>query len=233
MTNELFLAQFRSWITAMRRLAAHEPGTGACTLASAMELWLWTLEHLVQSGDAEGQKLYHSNRQGVTFPMADALCWLLASRQQILDVQELREQGPLNPAVAEGLEGTLQFLTDLCHMQAGRTAGETSRICSTLVYGYMRHPSWDGNCDSCLKPEELYAIEGLVPGASSFTSDFIREDGTHDAKAGPCVHPEGVGDFIRLRTKLDGCMAGTMLARDRAAASIQKVMIPAALDYPQ
>jgi hypothetical protein len=38
---------------------------------------------------------------------------------------------------------------------------------------------------------------------------------------------------VRLRTKLDGCMAGTMLARDRAAGSVQTVMIPAALDYPQ
>jgi hypothetical protein len=47
------------------------------------------------------------------------------------------------------------------------------------------------------------------------------------------VHPEGLGDFIRLRTKLDGCMAGSMLARDAAAESLQKVMIPAALDYPQ
>ena len=50
---------------------------------------------------------------------------------------------------------------------------------------------------------------------------------------GPQLHPEGLGDFIRLRTKLDGCMAGSMLARDAAAESLQKVMIPAALDYPQ
>ena len=72
-----------------------------------------------------------------------------------------------------------------------------------------------------------------MPGASGFTSDYVRSDGTHDAKAGPCVQPVGLGDFIRLRTKLDGCMAGAMLARDEAAESLQKVMIPAALDYPQ
>ena len=233
MTNEVFLAQFKSWITEMRRLASHQPASGACTLASAMDLWYWTLQHLLHTGDADGQRLYHSNRQGVTFPMADALCWLLASRQQILDVQELREKGPLNPAVAEGLEGTLTFLNDLCHLQAARSAGEVSRICSTLVYGYLRHPGWEGGCDSCVREDELIDIEGMVPGASAYSSDFVRADGTHDAKAGPCVHPEGLGDFIRLRTKLDGCMAGAMLARDRAAGSIQKVMIPAALDYPQ
>ncbi|MGD0578039.1 MAG: acyl-CoA dehydrogenase family protein [Bryobacteraceae bacterium] len=232
MTNEVFLAQFRTWITDLRRLAAHEPASGACTLASAMDLWIWTLEHLLHSGDADGQKLYQPNRQGVTFPMADALCWLLAARQQMLDVQHLREQGPLNPAVAEGLDGTLQFLTQLCHLQAAQAAGEVSRVCSTLVYGYLRHPGWEG-CNACATEEELYAIEGLVPGASGYTSEYVRADGSHDAKAGPCVHPEGLGDFIRLRTKLDGCMAGSMLARDAAAESLQKVMIPAALDYPQ
>ena len=101
------------------------------------------------------------------------------------------------------------------------------------MYGYLRHPGWDGGCNSCVREEEIFAIESMVPGASGFCSDFVREDGSHDAKAGPCVQPQGLGDFIKLRTKLDGCMAGSMLARDRAAGSIQKVMIPAALDYPQ
>ena len=56
------------------------PGTGACTLASAMQMWLWTLEHLQKATDPSGGKLYHGQRQGVTFPLADALCWLVASR---------------------------------------------------------------------------------------------------------------------------------------------------------
>ena len=100
------------------------------------------------------------------------------------------------------------------------------------MYGYLRHPGWE-SCNACATEDELFAIEGLVPGASGFTSEYVRSDGTHDAKAGPCVQPVGLGDFIRLRTKLDGCMAGSMLARDAAAESLQKVMIPAALDYPQ
>ena len=108
----------------MREVAARRPGTGACTLASAMELWLWTLLHLQKASDAEGAKLYHGTRQGVTFPLADALCWLLASRSQILDVLELEAKGPENPVVAEGLSGLLAFLTDLCHVQAARAAGE-------------------------------------------------------------------------------------------------------------
>ena len=92
-TSEVFLAQFRTWISEMRQLASYKPGTGACTLASAMQLWMWTLNHLQKATDPAGNKLYHGQRQGVTFGLADALCWLLASRCQILDVLELEARG--------------------------------------------------------------------------------------------------------------------------------------------
>ena len=36
-----------------------------------------------------------------------------------------------------------------------------------------------------------------------------------------------------LRVKLDGCLTGAMLAKDRAAEAVSRVMIPEALDYPQ
>jgi alkylation response protein AidB-like acyl-CoA dehydrogenase len=234
MTSEVFLCQFRHWIHELRRVAGRHPGTGACTIATAMELWLWTIEYLQQATDANGHKLYQSNRQGVTFALADALCWLLASRCQILDVEHLRQEGPKNPALAEGLEGSVQFLTGLCHLQATRAGGEVGRICAELVFGYLRHPSWDAeNCATCFGEAELQAIEGLVPGAAGYTSDFVREDGSHAHKEGPCVQSKGLRDFTRMRTKLDGCLSGGLLARDRAAESLQRVMIPAALDYPQ
>ena len=154
MTNEVFLAQFDQWMAQMREIAVRRPGTGACTLASAMQLWLWTLNHLQHATDAHGVKLYQSARQGVSFALADALCWLLASRYQILDVLELEEQGPDNPALAEGLAGLVQFCTDLCHVQAARAAGEVGRICAELVFGYGGHPAWDGEGrDSCYQAQ--------------------------------------------------------------------------------
>jgi len=233
MTNEVFLAQFRNWIHEMRQIAAIEPGTGACTLASAMHLWLWTIQHLQHAKDAEGQKLYQASRHGVTFPMADALCWLLAARSLILDVEHLRREGA--DVIQQGFDGAVQFFTDLCHVQAARAAGEVARITSEIVFGYLRHPSWDdgAQCATCFDEPELRQIESVVPGASGFTSDYYREDGRHATKAGPCVHAPGLADFSRLRAKLDGCLAGALLAKDRAAESVQKVMIPAALDYPQ
>jgi alkylation response protein AidB-like acyl-CoA dehydrogenase len=119
-TNELFLAQLENWIGGMRTIASSHPGTGACALATAMQMWLWTLRHLQEAKDADGARLYTSNRQGVTFPLADALGWLLAARQFILDVLELEHKGPGNPTIAEGLAGTLQFYRDLCHVESAR-----------------------------------------------------------------------------------------------------------------
>jgi hypothetical protein len=198
-----------------------------------MQLWLWTLNHLQKAVDADGVKLYQSSRQGVTFPLADALCWLLASRYQILDVLELVEKGPQNPILAEALPGLVNFLADLCHVQSACAAGEAGRICAELVFGYQRHPAWDvEGYDGCYKADELIALEGVIPGMSSVATDVIEKDGTHPHKAGPCAKTEGLEQFIRLRGRIDGCLTGAQLAKDRAAEALTKVMIPEALDYP-
>jgi alkylation response protein AidB-like acyl-CoA dehydrogenase len=232
MTSELFLAQFRLWIKEMRGIASERPGTGACTLATAMNMWLWTLCYTVNSKDADGNKLYHGQRQGVTFALADALCWLLASRCQILDVQELEARGGDDPGVAEGLAATLQFFSDLCHVQAARASGEVSRICAELVYGYNRHPAWDQEgYKACFQSYELDEYEGFIPGIGAFATDVITE-GVHPVKAGPCAGCAGSSDFLWLQNKLATCMTGSRLAKDRASETVAKVMIPEALDYP-
>jgi alkylation response protein AidB-like acyl-CoA dehydrogenase len=233
MTNELFLAQFQKWIREMRQVASQRPGTGACTLATAMQLWLWTLHYLQKATDPSGAKLYHSSRQAVTFPLADALCWLLAARQFILDVGELEEKGPENPLVAEGLAGLVNFYTDLCHVQSARAAGEVGRICAELAFGFKPHPAWneeDGR--NCYHSDELAVLEGTFFGLDSVATDVVNEDGSHPAKAGPCAQIEELDRFLRLRNRLDACLTGAFLAKDRAADALRKVMIPEALDYP-
>ncbi len=231
MTSDVFLAQFRAWTGGMRRVASRHPDTGACTLASAMQMWLWTLNYLQNSTDAAGDKLYHGNRQGVTFPMADALCWLLASRSQILDVIELGRQGERDPVLAEILPGTLQFFRDLCHVQAAQAAGEVNRICAELVFGYNQHPSWNdqGHCFSAC---ELGEFEQTMPGITAFAVDVVGDDGSHPQKAGPCAGCEGATGFLALQNKLSRCLSGSRLAKDRAAETVSSVMIPEALDYP-
>ncbi|MFT3782046.1 MAG: acyl-CoA dehydrogenase family protein [Nibricoccus sp.] len=187
MTNEVFLALYRTWITELRAIASSKPEIGATTLANAMELWLWSLEHLQTAKDAAGSKLFSGNRHGVVFPMVDALCWLLASRQQILDVLELEAKGPANPTVAEGLAGYVNFFSDLAAVQAASAAGRASTTCAQLVYGFN------------------------APG--------VGLNGSGDA-------------FAKLRLAVDASLAGSHLAKDRAAEALTKVMIPEALDYP-
>ncbi|THB72063.1 MAG: acyl-CoA dehydrogenase [Desulfovibrio sp.] len=189
MTSEVFLAIYELWIKQLKDLAKANPGSGACVLAAAMEMWLWTLKYLQTTKDANGKKLYHGKRQGVTFPMADALCWVLAPRYFYLDVLELKDKGPMNPVLAEGMEGLAQFYADMAHVQAARAAGEVSRICSELVYGYMADCGCKGGCD-------------------------------------------GLDEFSKLRQAVDSCLAGSRLAKDRAAHALTQVMIPEALDYP-
>jgi alkylation response protein AidB-like acyl-CoA dehydrogenase len=236
MANGLFLEQLQRWIRELREIASERPGTGACTLATAMQLWLWTLQHLQEGKDADGAKLYHKTRQGVTFALADALCWLLACRYQILDVLHLEKEGAANAALADGLPGLVNFLTDLCHVQSGRAAGEVSRICAELVYGYNRHPAWtQESCNACFGAEELDVLEGLIPGIAGSApayGDVTPTGASHPIKAGPCVCHTGLEAFIRLRSKLDGCLTGVRLAKDQAAEALTRIMIPEALDYP-
>ncbi len=132
----VFKTYFQTWIDKLNAIAETHPATGAKALAAGMDMWRFTLDYLQANKDVNGVKLWGSARQGVTFPMADAFSWLAASYQHILDVVELAENGAMNPAVAEGLEGNVAFFSDLCHIQVARAVGEAARICTELFYGY-------------------------------------------------------------------------------------------------
>lgn len=159
MASEVFLSVFKLWIHEMRDLAARRSDVGAGALAASMELWQWSLAHLQKAADTDGVRLFSSNRQGVTFPLADALCWLLASRQQILDVMELEANGAQMPTLSESLPGTVRFLADLCQVQAAAAAGEAARICAELVFGYRDAADCQAKVGS--SPEDLQTFGQL------------------------------------------------------------------------
>lgn len=133
MTNEIFLAQYRQWIRQLQNIKQQNTlELGAGLLASAMQFWLESLSFLQTNKDANGARLYSSNRQGVNFPLSDALCWLLAVKYFIDDILELRNHVEENP----NFQGFVNFFADLATVQAFRAAGESVRICTELVYGY-------------------------------------------------------------------------------------------------
>jgi hypothetical protein len=204
MADPVFLAIVEAWIEKLAQTAKDRPGVGASVLMSGFKLWLWTLRHLQQAKDENGRKLFHGKRQGVTFPMADAVSWLVGPWYMLQDVLELEAQGAGNPVLAEGLEGMVQFYLDLFHVQAARAAGEASRICAELVFGYRQE----------------------VPGQCACQAH--GDDVTFE----PCIQTKGLEEFLALRSHVDGCMTGCRRAKERAAQALTGVMIPEALDYP-
>ena len=191
------------WIGQMRRVAGERPATGACTVASAMELWAWTFDHL-HEGRLPGN-LPDAHSYGP--PLVEALGALLASRALVL----------------ETVPGGDPVSGDVCHAHVARACGEAARILADLVFGSLRHPAWDTDAHTCYHAEDLETLEEYVPGLASTAraySDVIEADGTHRDKAGPCVRFDGVEEFARLRAKLDGCLAGGHIARTRAAEAL-------------
>ena len=97
-------------------------------------------------------------------------------------------------------------------------------------------PAWEqASCSACYSADELESLEGIIPGidgSARACADVTEANESQPLKAGPCVQLTGLEAFVRLRLKLDGCLTGARLAKDRAADALTKVMIPEALDYP-
>jgi hypothetical protein len=70
-------------------------------------------------------------------------------------------------------------------------------------------------------------MESLIPGLAGLACGHPSVN-----EFGPCSRFNGLDEFTRLRGRLDGCLTGSRLAKDRAADAVSKVMIPEALDYP-
>jgi len=79
---------------------------------------------------------------------------------------------------------------------------------------------------SCFLAGELDELEGTMPGISAMAFDVLAADGTHPQKAGPCAGCAGNEDFLRMQSRLTACLSGSRLAKDRAADTVARVMIP-------
>ncbi len=199
-----FSEQLPTWIGEMRRVANDHPGTGACAVATALELWSWTANHVARTRGAN--RGFEADAYSV--PLIEALGWLLASRALVIEAAGASD-GPL---------------ADTCHAHVAHACGEAARVCAQLVFGSLRHPAWATDLACCYTAQDLDALEDYVPGLTSTArayTDVVEADGSHQPKAGPCVHFEGVDEFVRLRTKLDGCLAGAHIAKVRAAAALK------------
>ena len=236
MTNELFLAQFRQWIKDMR--GDRQPAPGDRGLHPGERHGALALDPRLP---AEGQGRRRQSplplaapRGGLSrSPMPSAGCSPRASRSSTCSNWKRRARRIRS--LAEGLAGFVNFFSDLCHVQAARAAGEVGRICAELVYGYNRHPDWCRDAmEICFQGEQLDALECIMPGIAGYGRAMGRGGGGRHAtprKPAP-ARPTSLQTFMLLRQRLDICLTGARLAKDRAATAVSKVMIPEALDYP-
>jgi hypothetical protein len=213
LSDEL-LSRMPAWVRELREVASERPGTGACTLASAFELWLWTTNHFRSGAGATEESASQALDE-----LAEILCPLLAGRSLALE---------LTGGSAAGSPAEMELRSDLSHVQAARASTSVAGVCAELVFGYRRHLVWDAEgCATCYAVDELDELEALMPGIASgahVSPDIIETDGSHPAKAGPCARFEGLDAFMRLRNRLDGCLTGARFAKERAVAAIARSM---------
>ena len=208
-TSPAFLAAVPGWARELREIAVTRAETGACTVATALQVWTWTMEYFAAA----------SNPHASAIPeLAEAFCPLLAARARILEIAAGTRVGP----------GNGDFASDVCHVHAAHASAAAGTACAELVFGYRRHLAWDAEgCATCYGGDELDELEGLIPGIASGArahADVVEADGSHASKAGPCARFDGVETFTRLRARLDGCLTGARLAKDRAAAALPQVV---------
>ncbi|HSP34728.1 MAG TPA: hypothetical protein VLU46_10470 [Thermoanaerobaculia bacterium] len=188
----------RAWMRELREVASAWPDSGACTVATALKLWSWTLDH------------FRRTDPNAVDELADAVCPLIAARCFVLDA--ITEKSALR--------------SDLSHVYAAHVSALAGAACAELVFGYRKHLVWDAEgCAACFVSEDLDDLEAVMPGITAgagTTVDVINADGTHPAKRGPCVRFDGLDAFMRLRNRLDGCLTGARFAKDRAAATLAR-----------
>jgi hypothetical protein len=203
-TSSEFQALLPVWMRELREGAAACPDTGACTVATALRVWSWSMQHLRATPQAIDE-------------LIDTLCPLLAARSLALESQ----------GSAPVTEASLR--RDLSHVYAARVSALAGATCAELVFGYRRHLVWDAEgCEACYAADELDDLEAMIPGMASgarTTPDVIEADGSHAAKEGPCVRFDGVDTFMKMRNRLDGCLTGARIAKDRAAAAIVRATL--------
>ena len=127
-----FLETFQTWTEDLERHGQRSSRLGIRNLTCAMKLWSWTLGHLRQQTDSRGTRLFCDARQGVTFPMADSLCKLLAARSFTLDVLELERicsHGALTTF-------TSSIFFDLSAVASASASGSAGQTCVELLFGY-------------------------------------------------------------------------------------------------
>ena len=234
MMNELFLAQFRQWIKDMRGIAAgargpepapwqapwssgsgpsitcRNPRTPTGNLSTIHRVTGWFFRSSMPSAGCSP----HGSRSSI--------CWSWKKK-----APRIRWWPKVWP------DSSISSATCATSRQPGPPARSAASA-----------PSWStatiATRTGAEMPRDLLPgratgrLECIMPGIADYgraTGNAVEADGSHASKAGPC-RQTSLQTFKVLRHRLDICLTGSRLAKDRAAMAVSKVMIPEALDYP-
>ena len=227
MTDELFLAQFegvdpRDARTSRRARPAPAPARSPppCSCGSGR------YQHLAERDRRRRREALPAPRQGVTFPLADALCWLLAARMPDPRRGRARRRRAGGRSLGGGARPAQpRFFADLCHVQAARAAGEVGPHLRRAGLR-LQPPPGVGRATgarACCQANELDALEALIPGLARLRdTDVIEPTAAHPARRALRVAARARPTSPTLRVKLDGCLTGAQLAKDRAAEALSQ-----------
>ena len=176
-------------------------------------------DYLQKATDPTGGKLYHGAAPGRD--LRPGRCAELADRFALPDsgCAGTGSARRSDPVAGEGLVGTVQFLNDLCHVQAA-AAGEVSRICAELVFGYTP-PSGMGRKGTC---SHLLFRTANLTNLNKPCPAFRRWPSMLSARTAAIQESRPVrglrryqATFSGCRPSLPTCLTGSRLAKDRAA----------------
>ena len=160
MHNEVFLARLKAWEKELRACPA-AASNGANALAAALEMWRWTADFAKRAKDPDGRKLGVSQRQGVVFPLADALAGLMAAKSFHADIKFLALNGKDHPTVGPELDGYLNTFNDLLGTVVADVAGEAGRICALVAYGFNAASAEDKAAFAVLRAALDESLSGI------------------------------------------------------------------------
>jgi hypothetical protein len=162
-----FSESIEEWTREIREIG------GPC-LAAGMDLWRFVFGQLKEREEARGAGLCSDASQAVAFPLADALCRLVAAGALAVGVRDLRNSNrgdARKPRMAP-----VRFLADLAAINAARTAGAVGETCAHLLLGPAPRASLSG--ESLRSYGQLRArLDVLLRGSAGVRSraaKFVR-----------------------------------------------------------
>ncbi len=162
-------------------------------------------------------RLYRDNRQGATFPMADALCWLLASYYQILDVVQLEEEaqrprGPERRAARAASSSSPTCATCRPHERLAKSPVSARNWSSATTVIPAGNPAAANACRPTNWTNWKVSFPAF-PSAFAWPATSSKSTDRTSRRPARACGSKACEVFGDRRSKIDGCLTGSRLGQ--------------------